>query len=301
MQAAANSSDSRWLTLLPVLLGGMLSVLPEAALERLTLVPEAIFSGEWWRLWTGHFVHFSLLHGIADLGAVLVCGLYVEHRWPARAYALLWLCAPLLLSCSLLLTAPELAEYRGASALAAMFATIAGLALWREQPRLRWALLVLGTLFALKTLIDALKLPLPLTVTDLPSDVQVVWQAHVIGMLLGFAWFYAMPRVLMFAAIASFLAGCSSHLPSDTDPTDENLLVSGFPGLPRDARDVVERLASCAHFAGEINGDRSERDKEVFAIMTQLRCDNVEQEAQAISAKYPDNREVQEALKAAQL
>jgi rhomboid family GlyGly-CTERM serine protease len=177
------------LTWLPVSLGGVLTALPEPALERLALVPQAVFAGEWWRLWTGHFVHFSIAHALADLGVILLCGLYVERRWPVLCYAGFWLFVPLLLSVLLLPVAPELTEYRGASGLAAALAAIVGMNLWREQPHLRWMLLLLGAGFAVKILIEAFELPISPALSTLPAGVRSVWQAHVTGIALGVVWF----------------------------------------------------------------------------------------------------------------
>ncbi|MDR2212666.1 MAG: rhombosortase [Pseudomonadales bacterium] len=190
----ANSPRAPWLTLAPLLLSGVFLLLPEAALEHLTLTPQGVFAGQWWRLWTGHFVHFSLTHALADGGVILLCGWYCERRCKASVYAALWLCAPPLLSALLLLTAPSLHEYRGASGLAMSFALIAGLTLWREQPRWRTALLCLSLIFAAKTLLDALHPPFNTALSGLPADVEVVWQAHLIGALLGVGGFFALRK-----------------------------------------------------------------------------------------------------------
>lgn len=77
---------------------------------------------------------------------------------------------------------------------------------------------------------------------------------------------------------------------------NENILVTGFPDIPSDARDVAERLASCHHFWGEIGGDNSERDREVNATLSQLRCETIEVETAAIRSKYEKNKAVQDAL-----
>jgi hypothetical protein len=95
-----------------------------------------------------------------------------------------------------------------------------------------------------------------------------------------------------------FAAGCvSTAFPGYA--ANEYLLVVGFPDLPGDARQVAERLASCSHFAGEFNGDRSDRDKEVASTMTELRCDTIDQDASVIRQKYAGNQAVLEALVAA--
>ena len=74
---------------------------------------------------------------------------------------------------------------------------------------------------------------------------------------------------------------------------------SGLTRLPADAERVVSRLQSCTHFAGEINGDRSDRDREVTAAMTELHCETIERDVAAIRSKYPDNEAVQASLDAA--
>lgn len=79
----------------------------------------------------------------------------------------------------------------------------------------------------------------------------------------------------------------------------ESPLARQFPGLPRDALKVADRIAMCQHFGGEINGDGSERDKEVFRAMDSLDCDTIERDEVAIRRKYVGNSGVQAALDAA--
>jgi hypothetical protein len=69
--------------------------------------------------------------------------------------------------------------------------------------------------------------------------------------------------------------------------------------LPADAAALVERIDACHHFAGEFNGDRSERDREVNATMTELRCDAVEADVVSMRTKYADDLAVLDALDAA--
>ena len=101
-----------------------------------------------------------------------------------------------------------------------------------------------------------------------------------------------------FALIALLAAECT-RTAGPIHVANENLLVTGFPNLPSDARQVAERLASCSHFAGEIGGNGSTRDKEVTSTMAELRCDTIEQDVSVIRQKYAGNRLVQDALAAA--
>ena len=107
-----------------------------------------------------------------------------------------------------------------------------------------------------------------------------------------------MGKIFAFAFFA-LLAGCASGLRQPSASQGEELMVPGSANLPVDARQVVERLAACSHFAGEFNGDRSERDKEIAAATAKLRCETIEQDASAIRTRYVGNRAVQEALVAA--
>jgi hypothetical protein len=66
--------------------------------------------------------------------------------------------------------------------------------------------------------------------------------------------------------------------------------------LPPDAASVIERVAACTHFSGEFNGDRSERDREVAAKMTELHCDTIERESATLREMYGDRPDVIEAL-----
>ena len=77
------------------------------------------------------------------------------------------------------------------------------------------------------------------------------------------------------------------------------LLAATAPALPADAARVSARIEGCLHFAGEFNGDRSDRDREVTAAMTRLRCDRVARDAAAIKRRYPRNAAVQRAMEAA--
>ena len=102
-----------------------------------------------------------------------------------------------------------------------------------------------------------------------------------------------------FALVCLLLASCASTANLSKALGEKDPWVPGFPNLPEDARQVVERVAGCSHFAGEFNGDRSQRDKDVVAAETKLRCETVDQDAAAIRQKYSGNTSVQDALVAA--
>ena len=106
---------------------------------------------------------------------------------------------------------------------------------------------------------------------------------------------------VLFAFLFAFTAaGCSSAVPpqlADASPNETKAEASTV--LPDDASKVIDRLTACIHFSGEINGDQSERDKAVASTMSELRCDTIEHEADAMRKKYADNKAVLDSLTAA--
>jgi hypothetical protein len=100
----------------------------------------------------------------------------------------------------------------------------------------------------------------------------------------------------LFAVPVLALAACSAQ---PTYTANENLLITGFPDLPKDAAKVAERLAGCQHFAGETGDNPPEREREIQAAMSDLRCESIEHDVSVIRAKYVRNQQVQAALTAA--
>lgn len=75
-----------------------------------------IAAGEWWRLWTGHFIHFGWPHFITDGGLFLILGRLIERDHPLASRSALVL-MPLVISGAIFLFDPGLARYGGLSAL----------------------------------------------------------------------------------------------------------------------------------------------------------------------------------------
>ncbi|MBN9694991.1 MAG: rhombosortase [Zoogloea sp.] len=135
----------------------------------------AIGEGQWWRLWTGQFCHWSSFHLAGNLAAVgaiaLIAGSGIRR----------WLCTlPLLapiLSVFLLASAPALTHYRGLSGLVGVLivgAALDGGTLGR----------LLGLAYLGKLGFDAVSgAHSPL----LPEGITSTWQAHLGGVLLGAA------------------------------------------------------------------------------------------------------------------
>ncbi|NML25237.1 rhombosortase [Zoogloea dura] len=136
---------------------------------------EAFGEGQWWRLWTGQFCHWSALHLAGNLAAVGAIALITGRRIQ-RWLSALPLLAPLL-SLFLLAAAPALTHYRGLSGLVGALivgAALEGGAIGR----------LLGLAYLAKLGFDAMRggsSPL------LPEGISTTWQAHLGGILLGIA------------------------------------------------------------------------------------------------------------------
>lgn len=160
-----------------------LAWLPETLLASLAWERKAILAGQWWRLWTGHLVHFGMPHAFTNALVLLAAGSIIERSMrPARLLRHLAMAAPFI-SLLLLAAMPGLDEYRGASSLTAMLAVAAGLACWPRAGRWRRAILAGGGAFTAATAFHALGAGAGLS--SLPEGVAVAWQAHGLGAACG--------------------------------------------------------------------------------------------------------------------
>jgi len=92
----------------------------------------ALVAGEWWRAWTGHFVHFGWPHFIADIGLFLILGwiLAVRHPWFGRIALVL---LPPFVSVGIHLFDPSLTRYGGLSAVNLGLLVYLALQGWRRN------------------------------------------------------------------------------------------------------------------------------------------------------------------------
>ena len=76
----------------------------------------AIAAGEWWRLWTGHLVHFGWPHFFADTGLFLLLGwsFGAKHPWASRLGFVLM---PPFIASALYWFDPAMGRYGGLSAI----------------------------------------------------------------------------------------------------------------------------------------------------------------------------------------
>ena len=144
---------------------------------------DALVTGEYWRLVTGHFTHYSFEHAALNvLGAVLVFGLY-RRRFSLVGWMILIAWSIMVIDVGLLL-ATDVVWYVGASGVlhAAMAAGILDDLLRRE--RYAWLIATLGVL----------KLGYELQFGALPwpggalGEMPVIYAAHLLGVAAGLTW-----------------------------------------------------------------------------------------------------------------
>jgi len=143
-----------------------------------------ILRGQWWRLVTGHWVHFTGSHLFWNLAVLLPAGVWLERRNPC---ALRWtiIISPLAISLVLLVFEPSLSIYAGISGVASgilVALTVNGL---RTQPTARlWWLAVL-VLFAAKVAFETRNGGRPLNPELAAQGVRSVPLAHLVGAAVG--------------------------------------------------------------------------------------------------------------------
>lgn len=113
-----------WLTAGVAAVAAAASAVPGAG-EALELSREGLVRGEWWRIATGHLVHWSAPHALWDVATFAGIGALCERRSRRETVWALGAAVPLA-ALSVLALHPELGFYRGLSALdVALFALFA--------------------------------------------------------------------------------------------------------------------------------------------------------------------------------
>jgi rhomboid family GlyGly-CTERM serine protease len=152
--------------------------------ELLEFDRQALLAGDIWRLWTCHLVHYTLQHALLDGAVVVVAGLIAAQRLGLRTVARALAFGAPCIALGLLLAAPELHSYRGASGIAVMLSVMAGLSLWRDADhRTRAVLMLMAVVLPAKVVAEAVGWSWGWS--DLPPDVEVAWQAHLLGGVAG--------------------------------------------------------------------------------------------------------------------
>lgn len=156
-------------------------LLPEVGQNGLEYRREGVLAGEIWRLWSGHFVHFSMQHALLDGFAGMFLAIALLHWWSGRMLLLRLLVLAPLISLVLMWGVPDMAIYRGASGLDMALLGILLRQMAMTRPAWRSGLIGIALLLGGKLLLDALGG----FWSSLPPGVEVAWQAHGAGLLLG--------------------------------------------------------------------------------------------------------------------
>jgi len=75
----------------------------------------AVGAGEWWRIWTGHLVHFGWPHFVVDAGLFLILGRLLEREHPVISRGAL-VAMPAAIVAGLYWCEPAMQQYGGLSA-----------------------------------------------------------------------------------------------------------------------------------------------------------------------------------------
>jgi rhomboid family GlyGly-CTERM serine protease len=170
----------------------LFALAPESLIRYLACDRAGVDQGQIWRLWTGHITHFSPRHAVLDALMLLIVGVIAEREFGSRRIAHLLFAGAPLISIAMLIASPDLTQYRGASAIAVILATVAGMSLWRSRPKSRVALSLLAIGLAAKIAFDAVGASV--TLAELPDQVRVAWQGHLLGGMLGGVCYFVIGR-----------------------------------------------------------------------------------------------------------
>lgn len=158
---------------------------------------EAILAGEWWRLWSGHFTHFTLMHASVNSALLILLTLILNRVYSRKFILALLFIGPIAISLLLALLVPEMVMYRGASALASLLmALLICHAFYRVQGRSISILYTIVFGWSIKLIFESLGISL----TDLPHPIHVAWQAHLAGMLMGVAIYFGSRQYVLRGA-----------------------------------------------------------------------------------------------------
>jgi hypothetical protein len=159
-------------------------------ISALAFEKDAILHGEWWRLWSTHFTHFSYARMQINSGILAIGGIITARFVPNWQILLCFAIALPTISGLLLLTTPHLLFYRGAAGIAAMMWMLATWFLIVESRRFSlgyWLGLTFLLLFAAKAGLEGLALLSPHPHHG--SGSHIAWLVQIYGALIGLACF----------------------------------------------------------------------------------------------------------------
>lgn len=141
-----------------------------------------IFSGQVWRTWTGHIIHFGPTHLAWDLAVFLPAGAWLENLRP-RCARWLYFLGPIIISAFLLVFDPTLERYAGLSGLAIGTLVLLAVVQLADKNESPWLWLGVLLLVTAKLAIE-LRQGTPLLVSDF-ANIRNVPLAHFSGVGCG--------------------------------------------------------------------------------------------------------------------
>ena len=161
----------------------LVSWVDSAAITGLALDRNAVLQGELWRLWTGHFVHFSAHHAWVNIVVLTITFTIVERYLGTSKFVIFVLSSVAFISAGLMLWQPALIEYRGLSAIATALTLIALFVMAKQHRAAAIYVVLLAILLSMKLIGEALGFTS--VAANLPIGVAVEWRAHVLGAAAG--------------------------------------------------------------------------------------------------------------------
>lgn len=167
---------------LPVVVFGILPILLAAlpqCHDTLLFDRTAILGGQFWRLWTGHWIHFSPSHLFWNVAALSFTGAWLEARHPGLPLRYAAFAAPLI-SIGLLVLEPNMITYGGLSGLGTGIVALLGISLCRSPGFDRISGISILVLLGLKLSHDFLH-STPLLSDFESATIQASTTAHIFG------------------------------------------------------------------------------------------------------------------------
>ncbi|MDB6028755.1 MAG: Rhomboid family protein [Verrucomicrobiales bacterium] len=146
----------------------------------------AILSAQLWRLFTGHWIHFSMSHLLYDAGAVGIAGWIIEQN---RRPDFKWYCllAPWVIGLACFIFAPRMEFYGGLSGIATGLLVYMALQGLRERTAWRWICTAILCSVPLKIYCESTA-GQTLFASGMDQHIAVCITSHVAGALSALGW-----------------------------------------------------------------------------------------------------------------
>lgn len=171
-----------WATAAVIVAALLVYIIPGAS-ELLVYDRARVTQGEWWRVLTSHWVHFSVSHLFWNALVVAVAGSWAERLLPWRA-RILYLVAAGVIGAALHALEPSLARYGGLSGVAAGLVVFLAMVQLRRGTDSRWFWWTVLGLLVVKIVAETL-LASPLLARFPDPAMRSMAIAHLAGAVAG--------------------------------------------------------------------------------------------------------------------